>query len=80
MSKLQVVAETQEFIANCREAGVSEEERRVIIDEVAKQPVVGDLVKGSVGMRERRFAPKGRGRSGGWRVMVAYLGLNALSI
>lgn len=72
-----VVAETEGFIGDCKEAGVSAAELISLIDEVARDPQGGDLVRGSGGVRKRRFPGKGKGKSGGYRVMAAYAGEGA---
>ena len=74
---LHTVAETEEFIDNCRKVGVSDWARVAIVDAVAKAPAAGDLVQGTGGVFKRRFAGRGKGKSGGWRVMVAYIGKHA---
>lgn len=71
------VAETSGFIADCKEEGVSEADRLAIINAVSLDPMAGDLVQGSGGVFKRRFAGRGKGKSGGWRVMVAYVGEDA---
>lgn len=68
------VAETAGFLADCKEEGVSDAERAAMINAVAQDPSGGDLVQGSGGVFKRRFAGRGKGKSGGWRVMVAYVG------
>lgn len=71
------VAETAGFIADCKEEGVSDAERAAIVDAVAADPRAGDLVQASGGVFKRRFAGRGKGKSGGWRVMIAYVGEGA---
>jgi mRNA-degrading endonuclease RelE of RelBE toxin-antitoxin system len=36
---------------------------------LAREPFAGDLVPGLGGIRKLRFAPKGRGKSGAFRVI-----------
>lgn len=45
----------------------------MIVDALAAHPDQGDEVKGSGGVRKVRVAGRGRGKSGGYRVMVAFL-------
>lgn len=47
-----------------------------MVDAVALDPTQGDEVQGSGGVRKVRVGArsKGKGKSGGYRVMVAYLG------
>ncbi|MGH6952375.1 MAG: type II toxin-antitoxin system RelE/ParE family toxin [Vitreimonas sp.] len=74
---LHTVAETPEFLRKAAAAGMGEEERGAIVRAIAANPKAGDLVPGSGGVFKRRFAGRGRGKSGGYRTMVAYLGPDA---
>ena len=74
---LHTVAETPEFLRKAREAGVSDDERAAIVNAIAANPKAGDPVQGSGGVFKRRFAGRGKGKSGGHRAMVAYLGPDA---
>ena len=71
---LNVVAELPQFLRDARAAGLSEEERNAIVDSIAANPLQGDEVRGSGGVRKVRFAGRGKGKSGGYRVMTAYFG------
>jgi hypothetical protein len=42
--------------------------------EVSIDPLKGDEVRGSGGVRKVRFAGRGKGKSGGYRVITAYFG------
>ena len=68
------VAETSEFDRDAKAAGVSEDERRRIVESVAADPMGGVEVVGSGGVRKVRIAGRGKGKSGGYRIMVAYVG------
>ncbi len=68
------VAETEGYLADCKAEGVSDDQRAAIVDAVAADPTSGELVAGSGGVFKRRFAGRGKGKSGGWRVMVAFVG------
>jgi hypothetical protein len=70
---LQTVAETDGFIGDCDEAGVDGQQRLAIVKMIARDPKQGDLVKNSGGVRKVRVAGRGKGKSGGYRVMTAYL-------
>ena len=71
---LHTVVETPAFIRTCNAAGVSDEARIRIVDAIAADPAQGDEVQGSGGVRKLRIAGRGKGKSGGYRVMVAYVG------
>jgi hypothetical protein len=76
-NKPHTVAETEGFIADCREAGVPDAVRAAIVDAVAQNPRGGDVIPGSGGARKARIAAPGRGKRGGYRLIAAYLGENA---
>jgi len=48
---------------------LSEAERKSLIDEVASDPAIGDLIPGAGGARKLRVATAGRGKSGGARAI-----------
>lgn len=72
--RLHTVVETPPFLRAADQAGVTEDERRAIVDMIAANPAQGDEVVGSGGVRKARVAGRGKGKSGGYRVMVAYIG------
>jgi hypothetical protein len=74
MNALHTVAETATFLRDAAEAGLSEEMRAEIVSTIAADPLQGDEVIGSGGVRKLRVAGRGKGKSGGFRVMVGYLG------
>ena len=50
-----------------------EEEKRELIDTLAADPLAGDEIPGTGGVRKLRFAASGRGKRGGARVIYYYL-------
>ncbi len=74
---LHTVAETPQFLKDCAANGVSEEERKAIVDSVAAEPRQGVEIRGSGGVRKIRVAGRGKGKSGGYRVMLAYIAPHA---
>ena len=76
-SALHTVVETPTFIRVAEQVGVTAEERTAIVDMIAADPMQGDEVQGSGGVRKVRVAGRGKGKSGGYRIMVAYLGDDA---
>ena len=52
---------------------LSREGRAELIDTLARDPLAGDVVPGLGGVRKLRFAPKGRGKSGAFRVVYYVL-------
>jgi len=69
-----VVVETAPFIAAAKAAGLSGGEVDRIIDHVARKPDAGDVIQGTGGARKVRFGGRGKGKSGGYRVITFYSG------
>lgn len=76
-SRLHTIAETPPFLRDAADVGLSHAEVREIVDMVAADPRQGDEVKGSGGVRKVRVAGRGKGKSGGYRIMVAFVGEEA---
>ena len=72
--KMQTVIETPEFLKDTKRAGLSEDDRKEIVDFIAENPLAGDEMTGTGGARKIRFAAKGKGKSGGVRVITFYSG------
>ena len=70
---MQTVAETPTF-ARQADRLFSEEERQELIDYLAENPLAGDEIPGTGGVRKLRFAAPGRGKRGGARVVYFYGG------
>lgn len=68
------VVETADYLKDARNAGLSEDERRAIVDFLSDNPTAGDEISGTGGARKVRFAAKGKGKSGGVRVITFYSG------
>ena len=69
---LQTVAETPTFARQASKL-FSEEERSELIDFLAENPLAGDRIPGTGGVRKLRFAASGRGKRGGVRVIYYFL-------
>ena len=69
---MQLVAETRTF---SRQAGkyFSAEEKHELITFLEGNPLAGDEIPGTGGVRKLRFAASGRGKRGGARVISYYL-------
>ena len=74
MRAVHVVVETAPFIAAARAARLSGGEIDRIIDHLARRPDAGDVIQGTGGARKVRFAGRGKGKSGGYRVITFYSG------
>jgi hypothetical protein len=71
---VQAVIETPAYLASADDAGMSEAERKAAVDTIAANPEAGDLIVGSGGCRKVRIAGRGKGKSGGYRVVTYYAG------
>ncbi|NTU50149.1 MAG: type II toxin-antitoxin system RelE/ParE family toxin, partial [Desulfobulbaceae bacterium] len=71
---MQVVIETPDYLFDAKDLGLTDEERRTIVDYVAQTPDAGVEIKGTGGARKIRFAGRGKGKSGGYRVVTFYGG------
>jgi hypothetical protein len=71
------IAETAQYLRDATDVGLSEAERRAIVDLIAENPRQGDEIRGSGGVRKVRIAGRGKGKSGGYRVITAYFGPDA---
>ena len=69
---LQTVAETPTFTKQA-EALFDETEKQELITYLAVNPLAGDVIQGTGGVRKLRFASSGRGKRGGARVIYYYL-------
>ena len=60
------------FEAAAKRAGMTEVETAALKDMLAKDPEAGELIQGSGGCRKVRVAGRGKGKSGGYRVITFY--------
>jgi len=70
---MQTVIETQSYLRAARDAKMSVEEMTAAVDLVAADPEAGDVMAGTGGVRKARLAGRGKGKSGGYRI-VWYFG------
>ncbi|WP_167599347.1 addiction module toxin RelE [Chlorobaculum sp. 24CR] len=73
---MQVVIETPDYLASAKAAGLTDDERRAIVDYVAQNPDGGVEMRGTGGARKIRFAGRGKGKSGGYWVITFYAGID----
>lgn len=74
---LHTIVETPQFLRDAAGAGLSEVERKALVDGIAAAPQQGVEIQGSGGVRKIRIAGRGKGKSGGYRVIAAWFGANA---
>jgi hypothetical protein len=71
---MQTVVETEDYLRDAKASGLTASEREAIITTLADAPDSGDLIPGTGGARKLRVAAKGKGKSGGYRVITFYAG------
>ena len=65
------IAEVPDYIRRSEKL-LDEEERNSIIRHLAIHPTSGDIIEGTGGIRKLRWTRKGKGKSGGVRVIYYY--------
>lgn len=65
------IVEMPEFVAATRKL-MDDEERATLVDYLAHNPIVGDMIQGTGGVRKLRWTLEGRGKRGGARVIYFY--------
>lgn len=69
---MHTVIETASFLRKAQEAGMTDAERFDLVSFLGEEPAAGDLIQGTGGVRKVRFARRGQGKSGGYRVITFY--------
>ena len=67
------VVETPEFLSAAKRV-FTDAERAALVDALAADPAIGDVMEGTGGARKLRWGAKGKGKSGGARVITFYSG------
>lgn len=73
-SGIHTVAETHAFRRQAEAAGMTEDEIGDLIAELAANPASGVAISGTGGCRKVRVAGRGKGKSGGYRVITFHSG------
>ena len=74
MSKpLQTIVETPDYLHDADRAGMTQAEKVKAVDSYAADPSQGDEIVGSGGVRKARLAGRGKGKSGGYRIVSVFL-------
>jgi hypothetical protein len=68
------VIETADYLSDAKAAGLADAEREAVIMMLASNLGVGSETPGTGGARKVRVAGRGRGKSGGYRVITFYSG------
>lgn len=69
---MHTVIETPAYLASAHEVGLDDQERDDIVAYLGRHPDAGDIMPGTGGARKIRFAGRGKGRSGGYRVITFF--------
>jgi hypothetical protein len=69
---VQTIVHTKTFEVAAKECGLTEKELEALEMMLAENPDAGDLIQGSGGCRKVRLAGRGKGKSGGYRVITLY--------
>jgi hypothetical protein len=59
-------------LASATDEHVSDDERQTIVSFMASNPDAGEIMPGTGGARKIRFVGRGKGKSGGYRVITFY--------
>lgn len=70
---MQTAIETESYLRAAKDAKMNAEEMTKAVDLVAADPAAGDVMQGTGGVRKARLAGRGKGKSGGYRI-VWYFG------
>jgi hypothetical protein len=70
-NNFNTVAETLPFIAKANKI-MTVEEKEELISFVSENPKSGTIISGTGGVRKVRFARKGQGKSGGFRIIYYF--------
>jgi hypothetical protein len=71
---VHVVVESFDFRTQARRAGMLPDEINDLVSYLSANPTTGDVIVGTGGARKVRFAKRGSGKSGGYRVITFYTG------
>jgi len=73
---MHTVIETSAYLSDAKAVGLTEAEREAVVEVIANDPRAGDEIKGTDGARKVRLAGRGKGKSGGYRVITFYSGMD----
>lgn len=71
---MHAVIETHAYLKDADDAGIPQDERAAIKRFLSEYPKAGDLMEGTGGARKVRFPGRGKGKSGGYRVITFFGG------
>jgi|TARA_R100000049_G_scaffold4049_1_gene9081 hypothetical protein len=71
---MQSVIETESYLRAAKDAKMKPEEMAEAVDAIAANPKIGVLMQGTGGVRKVRLSGRGKGKSGGYRIVYFYGG------
>src|ERR1051326_9364050 len=71
---MHTVCLTKSFEIAARQAGMTDDETANVVTFLAENPQAGDELRGTGGCRKVRVAGRGKGKSGGYRVITFFSG------
>jgi hypothetical protein len=71
--RMQTVVETPSYLVSAAKAGMTEKERVAAVDQISADPQAGEVIAGGGGVRKVRVAGRGKGKSGGYRILTYYM-------
>jgi hypothetical protein len=74
ISDMHTVIETPAYLREARGAGMTEAEMRKAVKTVSENPEAGTPIQGTGGFRKLRLAGRGKGKSGGYRLVTFFSG------
>jgi hypothetical protein len=73
---MHAIVETHAYLRAAENAGMTVQERESATTLIAGNPLAGDEIRGTGGCRKLRLAGRGKGKSGGYRVITYYGGVD----
>lgn len=74
------VAKTAGFLSQAKAEGMTEADLDRLDTILSADPETGDLIVGSGGCRKVRFAGRGKGKSGGYRVVTYFVAAREMPV
>ncbi|MDQ6436506.1 type II toxin-antitoxin system RelE/ParE family toxin [Mesorhizobium sp. LHD-90] len=71
---MHTVIELPPYLAAAKAAGMTAQEMEDAVFMVASDPQGGDIIQGTGGCRKYRLAGRGKGKSGGYRIITVFGG------
>lgn len=71
--RMHTVVETPAYLRSAGKAGMTGAEREAAVLMLSENPEAGDIIPGGGGVRKVRVPGRGKGKSGGYRVLTYYM-------